>query len=85
MKRFVFWARLFTWSEHYQTIQLPSVESKPDIAHTGYRIIIAYVVGIHIDDDVIKDGKIDVGSFMPIARFGYMDYAKVEANNIFEL
>ena len=71
--------------KHYQTIQLLSVEGESDIAHTGYRMIIAYVVGIHIDNDVIKDGKIDVGSFMPIARLGYMDYATVEANNIFEL
>ena len=35
-------------------------------------------IGIHIDDRVLKDGRIDVASIKPIARLGYMDYAVVE-------
>lgn len=41
-------------------------------------IIIGRVVGIYIDDRVIKDGRIDLSAIRPIARLGYMDYAIVD-------
>ena len=40
--------------------------------------IFGEVVGVHIDDRYIKDGRIDVLALRPIARLGYMDYAVVE-------
>jgi flavin reductase (DIM6/NTAB) family NADH-FMN oxidoreductase RutF len=42
-------------------------------------VVIGEVVGVHIDDDVIRDGKVDVLRMRPIARLGYMDYASVDA------
>ena len=40
--------------------------------------VMGMVVGIHIADDVITDGKIDVLKYNPVARLGYMDYATVD-------
>ena len=37
------------------------------------------VVGIHIADDIVVDGMIDMGRYKPVARCGYMDYAVVES------
>lgn len=35
------------------------------------QVIIARVVGIHIDDHVLTDGKLDISKTVPIARCGY--------------
>ncbi len=37
------------------------------------------VVGVHISDDIILDGMVDMTRYRPIARCGYMDYALVES------
>lgn len=59
--------------KHLRTIDLPATDpSEPN--HT----VFGEVVGIHIDDRFIKDGRIDVSALRPIARLGYMDYAVVE-------
>jgi flavin reductase (DIM6/NTAB) family NADH-FMN oxidoreductase RutF len=36
------------------------------------------VVGVHIDDRFIKDGRLDTAAMQPIARCGYSDYAVVD-------
>jgi len=36
------------------------------------------VLGIHIADEVLTDGLIDLGKVRPIGRLGYMDYTVVE-------
>ncbi len=41
------------------------------------------VVGIHIDERVLRDGRFDAALARPMARMGYMDYA--EASETFEL
>ena len=41
------------------------------------------VTGIHIADDVIVDGKVDVTIYQPLARLGYMDYAQI--TKLFEM
>ena len=40
--------------------------------------VIGRVLGIHISDSVLTDGKIDVTKTLPIARCGYYDYAVVD-------
>ena len=35
------------------------------------------VVGVHIREDILVDGRIDVTRFQPLARLGYMDYARI--------
>ena len=41
-------------------------------------MVIGEVIGIHIADDVIVDGIVDIGLLRPVARLGYMDYAVVD-------
>ncbi len=41
-------------------------------------LVIGQVVGIHIDDRLIKDGRVDIVSVQPIARLGYSLYATVD-------
>jgi flavin reductase (DIM6/NTAB) family NADH-FMN oxidoreductase RutF len=59
---------------HFKTIPLPGKDGGE-----GYIVIIGRVVGIHIDEAVIVDGKVDVTRLRPIARLGYMDYSVVDA------
>lgn len=58
--------------EHYSTIRLPG---NPPMGAVD--VVIGKVVGIHIDERVLTDGKIDVSKTMPIARCGYYEYAVV--------
>jgi flavin reductase (DIM6/NTAB) family NADH-FMN oxidoreductase RutF len=40
-------------------------------------VVIGRVVGVHIDESILTDGKIDVRKTQPIARLGYYEYAAV--------
>ena len=62
----------------WKVIELP----KPDNADAGI-MVVGTITGIHIDDKVIKDGKVDVTAFQPLARLGYMDYARI--TNVFSM
>lgn len=41
-------------------------------------MVIGRVVGVHIDESVLMDGRVDVTRFKPLSRLGYFDYATVE-------
>ncbi|CAO2657625.1 Nn.00g037510.m01.CDS01 [Neocucurbitaria sp. VM-36] len=58
--------------EHYTTLRLPG---NPPMGAVD--VVIGKVVGIHIDERVLTDGKIDVAKTEPIARCGYYEYAVV--------
>ncbi|MDO1583711.1 flavin reductase family protein [Rhizobium oryzicola] len=47
-------------------------------------VVFGQVVGIHIDENIIRDGRIDMGLARPIARMGYMDYAD-GGSDVFQL
>jgi flavin reductase (DIM6/NTAB) family NADH-FMN oxidoreductase RutF len=49
----------------------------------GTYLIIGEVVGVHIDDASIRDGKLDMTVLQPLARLGYRDYTRV--TEVFEL
>lgn len=59
---------------YYKSIHLPGKDGKPGI----YSMVIGQVVGIHIDDACIVDGRVDVARMRPLARLGYMDYTVVD-------
>ncbi|WP_160004149.1 flavin reductase family protein [Rhizobium sp. 18055] len=46
-------------------------------------MVFGQVVGIHIDEAILRDGRIDMGLARPVARLGYMDYS--ESSDVFEL
>ena len=62
----------------WQAIELPTLEDG-----AASTIVLGTVTGIHIADEVIVDGKIDVTIYQPLARLGYMDYAQI--TNLFEM
>lgn len=38
-------------------------------------VVVGEVVGIHLDDDLIVDGRVDEARLHPLARLGYFNYA----------
>ncbi|KAF2691565.1 hypothetical protein K458DRAFT_473359 [Lentithecium fluviatile CBS 122367] len=63
---------------YYSTIRLPG---NPPMGSAS--VIIGRVIGIHIDEDVLTEGRIDVRKTVPIARCGYFEYAAVR--EVFEM
>jgi flavin reductase (DIM6/NTAB) family NADH-FMN oxidoreductase RutF len=54
-----------------KTVDLPGTNGQPHFC----AIVIGAVVGIHISDEVLVDGFVDMRRAQPISRIGYMDYA----------
>ncbi len=65
--------------ELVRIVELPGTAKDPH-ANT---MVIGRIVGIHIADDVIVDGRVDVTRIRPVARLGYMDYAVID--EVFEM
>jgi flavin reductase (DIM6/NTAB) family NADH-FMN oxidoreductase RutF len=63
---------------HLECVYLQTVNLPASRAGDENFVILGRVVGIHIDDDLIVDGLVDVTRARPIARLGYMDYAVVD-------
>jgi flavin reductase (DIM6/NTAB) family NADH-FMN oxidoreductase RutF len=57
----------------YSSIVVPG--RQPD---HGHNLIIGRVIGVHIRDEVLKDGRIDITRIRPLARMGYLDYTSVQ-------
>jgi len=49
-----------------------------DTPGTRNAMVLGRVLGIHIDERVLTDGLVDMAKLRPIARLGYMDYARVD-------
>ncbi|MGB7285538.1 MAG: flavin reductase family protein [Salaquimonas sp.] len=62
-----------------EIIELKDVEGNS----TNHFLIIGQVVGVHIDDAYLKEGRFDVEKAKPPTRLGYMDYSKF--GDVFEL
>ena len=56
----------------HQVVPLPD-----DAGHAEHHMVLGRVVGIHIDDRYIRDGRVDTAAMRPIARLGYSEYATV--------
>jgi flavin reductase (DIM6/NTAB) family NADH-FMN oxidoreductase RutF len=63
---------------YLRTVELPC--DAP--GRTNYAVF-GRVVGIHIDEALIVDGRVDILRCRPLARLGYMDYTVVD--NIFAM
>lgn len=40
-------------------------------------VVFGEVVGVHLRDDCLVDGKFDVTRYQPLSRLGYRDYARI--------
>jgi flavin reductase (DIM6/NTAB) family NADH-FMN oxidoreductase RutF len=54
-------------------IRLDDVDGKP----LDQYVVFGQVVGVHVDDRFLRDGRLDTAAMQPIARCGYSDYAVV--------
>ena len=52
------------------TIRLRTLEGTP----MDQYLVLGQVVGVHIEDAFIRDGRVDTAAMRPIMRGGYMDY-----------
>jgi len=64
--------------EFYQEIELPCT-----LDNSINRTILGKVLGVHIRDEVLKDGLIDLDLIKPLARLGYQEYTAVD--NVFKM
>ena len=65
---------------YLQTVSLPSSS-----IGTDNNMVLGQVVGVHVQDDVITDGAIDIAKMRPISRLGYLDYSVVEPETVFSM
>jgi flavin reductase (DIM6/NTAB) family NADH-FMN oxidoreductase RutF len=56
-------------------VTIEDVDGKPVDCH----VVFGQVIGVHIDDRFIVDGRLDTAAMKPIARCGYDEYAVVES------
>jgi flavin reductase (DIM6/NTAB) family NADH-FMN oxidoreductase RutF len=61
----------------WKIIELPGTGPVPN------QMVIGTVVGIYIDDRVMKNGRVDMLAFKPIGRLGYSEYSTVD--NVFRM
>ena len=54
--------------------ELHDLDGRPIDGH----LVIGQVVGVHVDESLIVDGRFDTAAARPIARCGYDEYAAVE-------
>ncbi|MBB4301684.1 flavin reductase (DIM6/NTAB) family NADH-FMN oxidoreductase RutF [Rhodobium orientis] len=59
--------------QYLKTIPVPTVDG----GESGNFMILGQVVGIHIDDSLIVDGRVDMIRLAQLSRLGYMDYSVV--------
>lgn len=56
----------------WKIVELPS-----SAQGQGNHIVIGECIGVHIKDDIIEDGLVDVTRYQPVARLGSFDYCSV--------
>src|SRR5688572_16772796 len=49
-----------------------------DGSDSGRRLVLGRVVGIHIDERFVREGRVDTAAMRPIARGGYDEYSVVD-------
>lgn len=58
-------------------VDLPTDDGDPNV------VVFGEVVGVHIEDRYLVEGRVDTVALRPIGRLGYLDY--VEVNNAFAM
>ncbi len=62
---------------HFECVLTTTVELPTPDPNDPNTVVFGEVVGIHIDDAMIVDGRVDVLRLDPIARLGYDQYTRV--------
>ncbi len=61
--------------KYWKTVELPVEPGNEDKRGS---VVFGQVVGVHIDDAILKDGRVDTLAFKPVARLGYSEYTTTE-------
>lgn len=64
---------------HLECKYLKSVEFESSHQNQSHGVVFGQVVGVHIKDEFLNDGFVDVLKIRPVARMGYRDYTSVES------
>ncbi len=64
-----------------RVVQIVELPSRP--GGRGSHLVLGEVVGVHIDDALIRSGRVDTLALRPVSRLGYFDYSVVES--LFEM
>ncbi|MDP6038538.1 MAG: flavin reductase family protein [Candidatus Latescibacteria bacterium] len=62
---------------HLECTYTQTVHLATDNPASPNTVVFGRVIGIHIQNTAITDGKIDVPRLQPIGRLGYLDYVRV--------
>ena len=68
---------------HLECRYTQSLEVLSDVPGDQNTLVFGEVVGVHIDESLLVDGRIDYFKVRPVGRLGYLDY--VEVNNSFAM
>jgi flavin reductase (DIM6/NTAB) family NADH-FMN oxidoreductase RutF len=66
----------------WRIVDLPPPEGGRGEQH---HLVIGEVVGIHVADAFVREGRVDTGSMRVLSRLGYMEYGVLEAATIFTM
>lgn len=70
-------------SEAYAALECVAVDIRELSGRDGKPadtyMVFGEVVGVHIDEHILVDGRIDITKSRPVSRLGYMDYATTDA------
>ena len=68
---------------HLECRYMHSLDILSDDPKSSNTVVFGEVIGVHVDDGVLVNGKIDFLKTRPIGRLGYHDF--VEVNNVFSM
>lgn len=64
-----------------RVVEVVALPSRP--GGRGSHLVLGEVIGIYIDDALIRDGRVDTLALRQVSRLGYLDYSVVDA--LFEM
>ena len=64
---------------HLECRYTTSLEILSDDSDNPNTVVFGEVVGVHIDDSVLVEGRVDYLKLRPVGRLGYLDFVEVES------
>ena len=64
---------------HFECRTVRSIELPANHDGVPNNVVIGEVVAVHIADEALTDGFVDLARVKPIARLGYMEYTVVDS------
>ncbi|WGF89636.1 flavin reductase family protein [Marinivivus vitaminiproducens] len=62
---------------HLECTTLQVIDLPADDERIAYRMVLGQVVGVHIADEAIVDGRVAIDRLQPVSRLGYMEWGTV--------